>query len=72
MDPVVALAALVACSGSQRAGYDPDHWQAVHHQLDAAVGRADVFTVPVEQMEAIRSVMTMVGGTIVHETGAAR
>ena len=37
---------------------------------DLAVLSADVFTVPVEQMEAIRSVMTMLGGRIVHETGA--
>jgi len=31
---------------------------------------ADVFTVPVEQMEGIRSVMTMFGGRVVHDTGA--
>ena len=36
---------------------------------DLAVLSADVFTVPVEQMEGIRSVMTMFGGRIVHETG---
>ncbi len=36
---------------------------------DLAVLSADVFTVPVEQMEAIRSVMTMLGGRIVFETG---
>ena len=39
---------------------------------DLAVLSADVFTVPVEQMEGIRSVMTMFGGRIVHETGAVR
>jgi len=37
---------------------------------DLAVLSADVFTVPVEQIEGIRSVMTMFGGRIVHETGA--
>lgn len=36
---------------------------------DLAVLSADVFTVPVEQIEGIRSVMTMFGGRIVHETG---
>ena len=39
---------------------------------DLVVLSADVFTVPVEQMEGIRSVMTMFGGRIVHETGAVR
>ena len=39
---------------------------------DLAVLSADVFTVPVEQIEGIRSVMTMFGGRIVHETGAVR
>jgi predicted amidohydrolase YtcJ len=39
---------------------------------DLAVLSADVFTVPAEQMEAIRSVLTMFGGRIVHETGAMR
>jgi predicted amidohydrolase YtcJ len=39
---------------------------------DLAVLSADVFTVPVGELEAIRSVMTMLGGKIVHETGAVR
>jgi len=42
---------------------------AVGMLADLAVLSADVFTVPVDQMEAIRSVMTMLGGRIVHETG---
>ena len=37
---------------------------------DLAVLSADVFTVPVEQIEAIRSVMTIVGGRIVHDNGS--
>ena len=36
---------------------------------DLAILSADVFTVPVEQMEAIRSVMTIFGGKIVHDNG---
>ena len=36
---------------------------------DLAVLSADLFTVPVAQLEAMRSVMTMVGGKIVHDTG---
>jgi predicted amidohydrolase YtcJ len=39
---------------------------------DIAVLSADVFTVPVPEMEAIRSVMTMMGGRSVHETGAVK
>jgi predicted amidohydrolase YtcJ len=39
---------------------------------DLAVLSADVFTVPVEQLEAIRSVMTIFGGRVIHETGAVR
>ena len=42
---------------------------AVGMLADLAVLSADVFTVPVEQMEAIRSVMTIFGGKIVHDTG---
>jgi predicted amidohydrolase YtcJ len=45
---------------------------AVGMLADIAVLSADVFTVPVEQMEAIRSAMTMIGGRIVHETGVVR
>ena len=45
---------------------------AVGMLADVAVLSADVFTVPTAQMEAIRSVMTMVGGRVVHETGAVR
>ena len=39
---------------------------------DLAVLSADVFTVPVNEMEQIRSVMTMLGGRVVHDTGAVR
>jgi predicted amidohydrolase YtcJ len=39
---------------------------------DLAVLSADVFTIPVEQLEGIRSVMTIFGGRIVHDTGAVR
>jgi predicted amidohydrolase YtcJ len=42
---------------------------AVGMLADLAVLSADVFTVPVEQMEAIRSVMTVFGGKIVHDNG---
>jgi predicted amidohydrolase YtcJ len=42
---------------------------AVGMLADLAVLSADVFTVPAEQMEAIRSVMTIFGGKIVHENG---
>ena len=45
---------------------------AVGMLADLAVLSGDVFTVPVDQMEAIRSVLTMFGGRIVHETGAVR
>lgn len=45
---------------------------AVGMLADIAVLSADVFTVPVDQMEAIRSVLTMLGGRITHETGAVR
>jgi predicted amidohydrolase YtcJ len=37
---------------------------------DIAVLSADIFTVPVEQMASIRSVMTIFGGRIIHDTGA--
>jgi predicted amidohydrolase YtcJ len=39
---------------------------------DLAILSADVFTVPVEQMEQIRSVMTMLGGKVVYETGVVQ
>jgi predicted amidohydrolase YtcJ len=45
---------------------------AVGMFADLAVLSADVFAVPVEHMEAIRSVLTMLGGSIVHATGAVR
>ena len=45
---------------------------AIGKLADLAVLSADVFTVPADQMEAIRSVMTMLGGRVVHETGAVR
>jgi predicted amidohydrolase YtcJ len=43
---------------------------AVGMLADLAILSADVFTVPVEQMEAIRSVMTIFGGRVVHDNGA--
>ena len=43
---------------------------AVGMLADLAVLSADLFTVPLAEMEAIRSVMTLFGGTIVHDTGA--
>ena len=36
---------------------------------DLAVLSADVFTVPPNQMEAIRSVLTMIGGRTAHDAG---
>jgi predicted amidohydrolase YtcJ len=45
---------------------------AVGMLADLAVLSADVFTVPVTEMEQIRSVLTMLGGRVVHETGAVR
>ncbi len=39
---------------------------------DLAVLSADVFTAPAPEMSEIKSVLTMVGGRIVHETGAVR
>ena len=39
---------------------------------DLAVLSADVFTVPVSELEGIKSVLTLLGGRIVHETGAVR
>lgn len=45
---------------------------AVGMLADLAVLTADLFTVPVAELEAIRSVLTMLGGKIVHDTGAIR
>ena len=45
---------------------------AVGMLADLAVLSADLFTVPVPDMEAIRSVLTMLGGKIVHDAGAIR
>lgn len=42
----------------------------VGYLADLAVLNADVFTAPVAEMEKIRSVMTILGGRIVHDTGA--
>jgi predicted amidohydrolase YtcJ len=36
---------------------------------DLAVLSADLFTVPVADIEAIRSVLTMFGGKIIYDTG---
>jgi len=36
---------------------------------DVAVLSADLFTVPVEQLPGRKSVLTMVGGKIVHDSG---
>jgi predicted amidohydrolase YtcJ len=32
----------------------------------------DYFTVPVERLRQVRSVLTVVGGEVVHDTGAVR
>lgn len=45
---------------------------AVGMLADLAVLSADLFAVPVEQIEAIRSVMTVFGGRIVHDNGSIR
>ena len=45
---------------------------AIGMLADLAVLSADVFSVPMPEMEAIRSVMTMMGGRVVHETGAVK
>ncbi|MDO8677009.1 MAG: amidohydrolase family protein [Acidobacteriota bacterium] len=45
---------------------------AVGMLADLAVLSADMFTVPLEQMAAIRSVMTIIGGRVVHDTGVLR
>ena len=43
---------------------------AVGMLADIAILSADVFTVPPDQMEGIRSVMTLFGGRIVHDNGS--
>ena len=45
---------------------------AIGKLADLAILSADVFTVPVEQLESIRSEMTMLGGKVVHQSGAVR
>ncbi|HYE87882.1 MAG TPA: amidohydrolase [Vicinamibacterales bacterium] len=45
---------------------------AVGMLADLAVLSADVFSVPVTELEQIRSVLTMLGGRVVHETGVVR
>ena len=45
---------------------------AVGMLADLAVLSADLFTVPVPQLPALQSVLTMVGGKIVHDAGAIR
>lgn len=45
---------------------------AIGMLADLAVLSADVFSVPITEMEQIRSVLTMLGGRVVHETGAVR
>lgn len=45
---------------------------AVGMLADLAILSADVFSVPVEQMEKIRSVMTIFDGKVVHDTGVVR
>lgn len=42
---------------------------AVGQLADLAILSADLFSVPVTEIEAIRSVMTVFGGRIVHDTG---
>ncbi len=45
---------------------------AIGMLADLAVLSADVFTVALPEMEKIRSELTMLGGRVVHETGAVR
>lgn len=52
---------------------EKDKGQLVVGKLaDLAILSADVFTVPVEKLESIRSEMTMLGGKVVHQSGAVR
>jgi predicted amidohydrolase YtcJ len=39
---------------------------------DVAVLSEDYFTVPVERLRQVRSVLTVVGGEVVHDAGAVR
>ena len=43
---------------------------AVGMLADLAVLSADLFSVPVAELESLRSVLTMLGGKIVHDAGA--
>lgn len=45
---------------------------AVGMLADLAVLSADLFSVPAAELEQIRSVLTMVGGRVVHQTGAVQ
>jgi predicted amidohydrolase YtcJ len=45
---------------------------AVGMLADLAVLSGDLFTIPITELEALRSVMTMLGGKIVHDAGAIR
>lgn len=45
---------------------------AVGMLADLAVLSADIFTVPSEHVDAIRSILTMVGGRTIHDTGVLR
>lgn len=45
---------------------------AVGMLADLAVLSADLFSVPVPELEGIRSVLTMLGGKVVHDAGAIR
>jgi predicted amidohydrolase YtcJ len=45
---------------------------AIGMLADLAVLSADVFSVTITEMENIRSVLTMLGGRVVHETGVVR
>lgn len=45
---------------------------AVGMLADLAVLSADILTVPAEHVDAIRSILTMVGGRTIHDTGVLR
>ena len=55
---------------------DPDEDQLGSLEVgrlgDVAVLSEDYFTVPVERLRQVRSVLTVVGGEVVHDTGAVR
>lgn len=61
-------------AGSAYAQFEEkDKGQLVVGKLaDLAILSADVFTVPVEKLESIRSEMTMLGGKVVYQSGAVR